>query len=47
VTPDCPASVVQRHRQVTVVLDPAAASVLQWRGSVDGAERERIHHPQL
>ena len=47
VTQDCPASVVQRHRQVTVVLDRAAASVLQRRGSVDGAERERIHHPQL
>jgi len=47
VTPDCPASVVQRHRHVTVVLDRAAASVLQRRGSVDGAERERIHHPQL
>jgi glucosamine-6-phosphate deaminase len=47
VTPDCPASVIQRHRQVTVVLDRAAASALQRRGSVDGAERERIHHPQL
>ena len=42
VTPDCPASVVQRHPQVTVVLDRAAASVLERRGSVDGSERERI-----
>ena len=25
----------------------AAASVLQRRGSVDGSDRERIHHPQL
>ena len=47
VTPDCPASVVQRHPQVTVVLDAAAASALQRRGSVDGTERERVHHPQL
>jgi glucosamine-6-phosphate deaminase len=47
VTPDCPASVVQRHPQVTVVLDGAAASVVQRRGSIAGAERERVHHPQL
>jgi glucosamine-6-phosphate deaminase len=47
VTPDCPASVVRRHPQVTVVLDAAAASALQRRGSVDRTERERIHHPQL
>ena len=28
VTPDCPASVLQRHRDVVVLLDPAAASGL-------------------
>jgi glucosamine-6-phosphate deaminase len=28
VTPDCPASVVQRHRDVHVLADPAAASLL-------------------
>jgi glucosamine-6-phosphate deaminase len=47
VTPDCPASVVQRHPHVTVVLDAAAASVLDGWGSVDRTERERVHHPQL
>ena len=47
VTPDCPASVVQRHPRVTVVLDAAAASALGRRGSVEGADRERVHHPQL
>ncbi|MDX6371344.1 MAG: glucosamine-6-phosphate deaminase [Nocardioidaceae bacterium] len=47
VTPDCPASVVQWHPRVTVVLDVAAASALQRRRSVEGAERERVHHPQL
>ena len=47
VTPDCPASVVQRHPRVTVVLDRAAASALQRRGSVDSTERQRVHHPQL
>ena len=47
VTPDCPASVVQRHPQVTVVLDGAAASALQRWGSVAGTKRERVHHPQL
>ena len=46
VTPDCPASVVQRHPRVTVVLDSAAASALQRRGTVERTERERVHHPQ-
>ena len=47
VTVDCPASVVQTHPRVTVVLDEAAASAVPRRRSVDGAERERVHHPQL
>ena len=34
VTPDCPASVVQRHPRVTVVLDAAAASMMApWQTS--------------
>ena len=32
---------------VTVVLDAAAASGLQRRGSLAGPDRERVHHPQL
>jgi glucosamine-6-phosphate deaminase len=34
VTPDCPASVVQRHSRVTVVLDAAAATMMDpWQTS--------------
>lgn len=47
ISPDCPASAVQRHPRVTVVLDSAAASALQRRGSLDGSERDGVHHPQL
>ncbi len=47
VTPACPASVVQRHPRVTVVLDLAAASVLERRGFLQGATHEGLHHPQL
>ncbi len=47
VTRDCPASVVQLHPHVTVVLDRAAASAVRRRGSLEGAERERVDHPQL
>ncbi len=47
VTPDCPASVVQRHPQVTVVLDRGGGVSPPAAGELDGAERERVHHPQL
>ena len=47
VTPDCPASVVSCTRGSRWCWIGAAASALQRRGSVDGTERERVHHPQL
>jgi len=47
VTPDCPASVVQTHRRLTVVLDAAAASGLDGWRLVGGPAAERVHHPQL
>jgi glucosamine-6-phosphate deaminase len=40
VTPDCPASVVQTHPRVTVVLDAAAASMMQpWQPSSGSSAR--------
>jgi len=47
VSPDCPASAVQRHPRVTVVLDRPAASALAGRGLLEGASSQRVHHPQL
>jgi glucosamine-6-phosphate deaminase len=47
VTPECPASVLQLHPRVTVVLDPAAGSAVDGWGSLEGAERERLDDPQL
>jgi glucosamine-6-phosphate deaminase len=47
VTPDCPASVVQLHPRVTVVLDEAAASAVDGRRILQGALGEGVHHPQL
>ncbi len=47
VTPACPASLVQRHPRVTVVLDQEAASAVQRRWGIERAGRERVHHPQL
>ena len=47
VTTACPASVVQRHPRVTVVLDEAAASLVEGRRVGQGAHGERVGHPQL
>jgi glucosamine-6-phosphate deaminase len=47
VTPDCPASVLQVHPRVTVVLDPAAASAVDGRRLLAGPPHERVDHPQL
>ena len=47
VTPECPASVVQRHPRVTVVMDAAAASLVDRRRLVQGSEQDRLHQPQL
>lgn len=35
VSPDCPASILQRHPQVTVIVDTAAASLLRTDTAVD------------
>ena len=43
VGPACPASVLQRHPRVTVLLDHAAASLLE---RADAAARRTHHHPR-
>jgi glucosamine-6-phosphate deaminase len=47
VTTDCPASVLQLHPDVTVVLDALAASAIRGRVAVERAPGERLHHPEL